>query len=325
MQSFRQKLLVLALVSSLAASAWACQVPVFRYALERWTADKYEVVILHDEPLTAEIQAQLQDLQTERTRQLSNVEVRVFEASQLRDPRLKELWQQRTDTTRPLMVALYPRNAMEVPDRLLSVQPLTDSTLAELISSPARREIARRLSAGESAVWVFVPSGHASKDEQALKELKQQILHNQQQLTLPSAEELEIDPKVLASNKLPLKIGFSVITVERTDPQEKFLVQALDRSEVELPSSEPMAFPVFGRGRVLYALVGKGIMPATIDAACSFMTGPCSCQVKNQNPGFDLLLSHDWEQAVAGSMISVPIPDETTEPRLLAIPPGRKR
>jgi hypothetical protein len=325
MQSFRQKLLVLSILSGLAASAWACQVPVFRYALERWTADKYEVVILHDAPLSAEIKAQLEGLQNDHARQISNVEVRLFEASQLRDPRLKELWQQRTDTTRPLMVVLYPRNAMEVPDRLLSAQPLTDSALDELVSSPARREIARRLSAGESAVWLFVASGHAPQDEQALKELSQQILRNQQQLTLPSAEELEIDPQVLASNKLPLKIAFSVIKVERTDPAEKLLVQALDRSEVDLPSSEPMAFPVFGRGRVLYALVGKGIMPATIDAACTFMTGPCSCQVKNQNPGFDLLLSHDWEQAVAGSMISDPIPDEKTEPQLLAIPPGRRK
>ena len=32
--------------------ALACQVPVFRYALERWSADKFEVVILHDSPFS---------------------------------------------------------------------------------------------------------------------------------------------------------------------------------------------------------------------------------------------------------------------------------
>ncbi|TWW12353.1 hypothetical protein E3A20_01920, partial [Planctomyces bekefii] len=35
-----------------------------------------------------------------------------------------------------------------------------------------------------------------------------------------------------------------------------------------------------GRGRVLYALVGDGIAEGTIAAACDFLTGPCSCQVK---------------------------------------------
>ena len=84
-----------------------------------------------------------------------------------------------------------------------------------------------------------------------------------------------------------------------------------------------MGFSVFGRGRVLYALVGKGIMPETIDTACAFMVGPCSCQVKNQNPGFDLLLSHDWESVTAGSMISDALPEETATPKLLTIPPGR--
>ena len=29
----------------------ACSVPVFRYALERWPPDAYEVLILHDGPL----------------------------------------------------------------------------------------------------------------------------------------------------------------------------------------------------------------------------------------------------------------------------------
>ncbi|MDE2714511.1 MAG: hypothetical protein OSB74_09135, partial [Verrucomicrobiota bacterium] len=59
---------------------------------------------------------------------------------------------------------------------------------------------------------------------------------------------------------------------------------------------EPMAFPVFGRGRALNALVGKGINADMIDEASAFLSGPCSCQVKRQNPGFDLLTSVNWDQ-----------------------------
>ena len=32
-------------------AVFACNVPVFRYALERWPADLYELVILNDGPL----------------------------------------------------------------------------------------------------------------------------------------------------------------------------------------------------------------------------------------------------------------------------------
>ncbi|MFT5104551.1 MAG: hypothetical protein ACI9UA_000166, partial [Pseudoalteromonas tetraodonis] len=31
---------------------------------------------------------------------------------------------------------------------------------------------------------------------------------------------------------------------------------------------------------------------------CFFLTGACSCQVKAQNPGWDLLLSADWEKGL---------------------------
>ncbi len=35
-------------------SVCACNVPVFRYALERWPADNYEVVVFHRGPLASE-------------------------------------------------------------------------------------------------------------------------------------------------------------------------------------------------------------------------------------------------------------------------------
>ena len=59
--------------------------------------------------------------------------------------------------------------------------------------------------------------------------------------------------------------------------------------------NEPMAFPIFGQGRVLYALVGKGIKVETVDRAAQFLIGSCSCQVKEQNPGVDLVMATDWK------------------------------
>jgi hypothetical protein len=59
-----------------------------------------------------------------------------------------------------------------------------------------------------------------------------------------------------------------------------------------------MAFPIFGRGRALYALVGNGIAPDLIEEASQFLCGACQCTVKRENPGVDLLMHVAWDQLV---------------------------
>lgn len=301
----------------------ACEVPVFRYALERWPADKYQVIVLSSGGLDAASQTSLQRLQSAEAEHGANFEVATADVATIRDERLLELWQQHQPKDSPLMIVLYPPTAEQVPDRVIEAGELSNKAVDRLLHSPARKEVARRLSSGQTAVWIFVPSGDADKDDLALRTLEQRLAANQQNLTVPTAEVLEIEPARLENNKIPLRIEFSIVKLDRKDPKEAFVLAALANSEAELSQTEPQAFPVFGRGRVLYGLVGRGIMTATIDTACKFMAGPCSCQVKNLNPGFDLLLSHDWEDAVAGSMISDALPDESSEPVLLTIPPGR--
>jgi hypothetical protein len=65
---------------------------------------------------------------------------------------------------------------------------------------------------------------------------------------------------------------------------------------------EPMAFLIFGQGRVLWGLVGKGINAENVQEACSLMTAPCSCQIKSMNPGTDLLTSTDWYGFLEGRL-----------------------
>jgi len=123
-----------------------------------------------------------------------------------------------------------------------------------------------------------------------------------------------------------------MLRLARDDRSEEVLVRMLLHSEDDLnETKEPMAFPIYGRGRVLYALVGKGINDETVDDACSFLTGPCSCIIKEQNPGLDLLLSVDWERLVNPIMTAgLEMPELTGAPsRSGAAPlkasPGRER
>jgi hypothetical protein len=107
-----------------------------------------------------------------------------------------------------------------------------------------------------------------------------------------------------ATSSVNLKVAFSIVRVSRDDPNERAFVSMLLKSEPDLEDfSMPMAFPVFGRGRALYALVGKGINADTIHEACEFLIGACSCQVKDLNPGVDLLMAVAWEDLIEGRAV----------------------
>jgi hypothetical protein len=96
-----------------------------------------------------------------------------------------------------------------------------------------------------------------------------------------------------------LRLAFSILRLSREAPGENVFIDMLLATEPDLATlGEPIVFPVFGRGRVLYALAGGGIRSETIDEAAQFLIGRCSCQVKEENPGADLLVSADWEAMV---------------------------
>lgn len=348
MMNWKRRVLLLGLVPMLVLTSalFACQVPVFRFALERWQPDRYQLVVLSAGELSPTHTALLESLfqrdaavevRTSVDSESSNggvvpvaqatsgVAVRRIDITATDDPMLGELWKRHANQGAPVLLALYPVSYQVDAGQVAHACELTAQGVAQVIDSPKRRELAKRLSAGHSAVWILLESGDQTKDDAAAKALETQLRLDTQWLALPTPEELEIKPEVLANAKIQLRIEFSVLRIRRDDPQELFLVDCLLNSEPDLRSfDEPLAFPVFGRGRVLYALVGKGISSNTIRAASSFMVGPCSCQVKEQNPGFDLLLQCDWKAAIGETFISSPLPEVgQAEPRLLKIPPGR--
>ncbi|MCG8648847.1 MAG: hypothetical protein MI861_03390 [Pirellulales bacterium] len=320
----------LALVLVTTTAAIACQVPVFRYALERWAADRYEVVILHQGPLSESERVRISKLRRSNHQSpiSANFEIVSADVKEIDYEAMRNLWKKhRTrDNHQPLMVTLYPRNAQEVPDRVASVSEFTDQATSRLIDSPVRQEIVKRLVDGDSAVWIFVPSGNVNEDAAALERLTKEVEKNQKQLKLPPQEEIEADEFLSEETKIELRLSFSIVTLQRDDPKERFLLDLLLESEPDLRSlDQPMAFPVLGRGRVLYALVGRGIFEDTIAMASTFIVGPCSCQVKEQNPGFDLLMAVDWDEKVGVKTLSKPPRDRSSEPELLVIPPGSKK
>ena len=306
-----------------ASVVWACQVPVFRYALERWTPERYPVVVITKEALSEnERQKWLGDY---ASRLDSQVQIQWKNSSELASVEERDVWKRFAENDIGVVMTYYPEKS-DMRGTVAHATKLDVGSFETMLTSPARQEIAKRLSAGESAVWVLLRSGNAAADMAAQNAIETQLALDEEWLKLPSAEEMEIKPEILSSVSIKLKVDFSVLSISREDPKEKFLVDCLLNSESDLQAfPEPIAFPVFGRGLVLYALVGKGINSDTVRAASSFICGPCSCQVKEQNPGFDLLLEHDWSNSLGSVFISQPIPGVGSQPKLLQIPPGRKK
>jgi hypothetical protein len=60
-------------------------------------------------------------------------------------------------------------------------------------------------------------------------------------------------------------------------------------------ADQPMVFFFYGRGRAMWPFVGKGITADNLAGETQFLAGPCSCTVRDQNPGLDQLMRWDWD------------------------------
>jgi len=61
----RTAIMLMVLFVLVPSSAFACSVPVFRYAMERWPADYYEAVLIHRGQMTEDDKQLLNELRQE--------------------------------------------------------------------------------------------------------------------------------------------------------------------------------------------------------------------------------------------------------------------
>ena len=281
-------------------SVFACDLPVFRWALENWAASPYEIIVYHEGTLAAEQQQLIVHLRNGTTKEggLGNATITLVDITQAMDPFFEDLWKNQKSPEVPWMVVRYPHSPPN-PACVWS-GALSAKHIAALLDSPARREIAKRLGNKNTAVWVFLKTGDVKRDAGRLETLEQTL----QAMT----KTIEIKPLDIETNEdakpVPWDLKFSVLPIDRNDPAEQPFIQMLLKSEGDLSDIDaPMAFPIFARGRALYALTGDGISARMIEEACLYIAGRCTCEVKDRNPGIDLLMSTNWDKVVGKSMM----------------------
>jgi hypothetical protein len=283
----------------------ACDIPVFRYALENWPADPYRILVFYQQDLPPASRILLDSLRHSSVEGAANLALTTVDLSTPLEPPLRQLWDAQSNPIFPWIIATYPGASLSAPP--VWSGPLTSSTVSELLDSPLRSECGRRLLQGETAVWILLESGRGQIDDAAAERLATHLAATERDLMRDTLYVEPEDPE--AASRSALQPSFSLLRLSRADPAERILVAMLLNSEWDLHLADlPIAFPVFGRGRILYALVGDGISADNIHQACAFLVGDCSCQIKDQNPGTDLLTSIDWERHLADLPGGTPLP-----------------
>ena len=276
-------------------AAPACNVPVFRYALEQWAPDKFVVVVFHREPFTAGQQALINNARKSAKENRANLLVMDADVSKEMPAPVRALWAAQSQPELPCLTVCYPPQA-GIASSVWS-GPLMDEVFQNLTDSPARQGIVKCLAKGDTAVFLLLESGDRQADDAVASTVEMESRKLEQSLKLPEAAA--DDP--LINGKIPLKIAFSTVRVARSDPAERMLVSQLVNWDPNLRKlTKPMLFPIFGRGRFLPPAVGDEIRGNVLESIGRMLTGPCSCEIKDMNAGCDLLIAANWDGFFAG-------------------------
>lgn len=156
------------------------------------------------------------------------------------------------------------------------------SELERLSVSPLREKIAGEIMAGKLCVMLYLKTGIPEKDDPALQIIKR---------TVTASPFREIIP---------------IIEIERKSIEEKHFVSMLLNVESDLKDiNEPMLFGIFARFKALEPLVAKGISEENINLMIDFLTADCSCLIKDNMPGTDILYTNNWENPLPALVNSI--------------------
>ena len=155
--------------------------------------------------------------------------------------------------------------------RFFSEYKMVDD-LKGLTSSPMREKVAAELMAGKLCVMLYLKTDNKEKDDRGLN-------------TLYSAIESSPFGKII-----------TVVELSRNSREEHHFASLLLNVEDDLKYiSEPMLFGIFGRFKALEPLLGRGISEENINLMIDFFTAECSCLIKDDLPGTDILSLDQWE------------------------------
>ncbi|MBC8217670.1 MAG: hypothetical protein H8E73_04335, partial [Planctomycetes bacterium] len=283
MKDLRTKLILMGLLALLPAYVYACSTPVFRYALERWPADFYDGVLVHRGPIAEGHPAA--KLFEGETAEFLNLRLSRMDLDSAAEEDVKNLLGDKVPEKLPALVLWYPwQKGRAAP---FWTGEFTPETVAVLIQSATREEVAKRLTEGQAGVWIFVESGDKAKDKAALELLKKE-------LETVTKELMEFAPPVEEADTPGISFEFSTVSLSRTDPNERALL-----SIIMLGGAT--AQTLTGGGAVF-----NNVTVTNNSAAVTFAGGLTSTVFVCQTPGAALTFEKDAVFACANLTLTAP-------------------
>jgi hypothetical protein len=278
------------LAALLPAQAQACTIPVFRYALEKWDLTRYDILVYQRGPRPAKLQATLKAWDDAPNK--ANLDITTIDLDGKVAPKLLKLWQREgRNAETPWMLVRY--HDAEADAASAWSGPCSAANLKHLADSPMRQALRAHLTRGSSCVFVLLTSDDAEKDETIRAQLQKNLAALEKKIKLPVQAETDLAKLRLP---LPIKVSLPLLVLDRGKPDEAAFVKLLLATEAGLDQTKgPIVFPIFGRGRVLCSLAGAEIEDK-LSFVTEFLCAGCSCDVKNLNPGIDMLMLANWNE-----------------------------
>jgi hypothetical protein len=146
------------------------------------------------------------------------------------------------------------------------------SAMKNIAVSPLREKIAAEIMAGKLCVMLFLKTDDPSKDDRRREIIQRKVKES------------------------PFREVITIVELSRNNTGESDFVSMLLNVEDDLKGiKEPMLFGIFGRFRALEPLVAGGITDENVGYMIEFLTADCSCLIKDDLPGADILFSGKWE------------------------------
>ncbi len=276
----KRALLLCSLIAVILSTATgnACDVPVHRYILQRWEREDYQAYYFYrseENRADREVNQFLEDAASSFGSHV-NLAFRVADVEKpAANPFFAEdqkVWDEHRIEKLPSHLVLSPRGMP------LFLGRLDLASARAMIQSPLRTGIARELSGGKGGLLLLLTGDNKAKNSSAEKDIRW-VLER-------------------AKKQHGLDVGF--LHVSRSDPAEEWLVRFLMGAvDSQIAPDQCAIFGICGRGRVLTAHVGQETTRRNIVESVRIMNGDCSCDLRAESPGMDLLMDWDWEAAIA--------------------------
>ncbi len=320
------KLAVIMFIFSL--EAVACVTPVYRYSLEEWFCDNYRVTVFYSpgsltahterlEPMVEATSISYGDWPTElkikpeKESVKANLSMRFINIDDEMSVADAEMWKAQRDSEVPWVVIRYPSSSRM--KHSVWSGPLSYFRIGEsLIDSPARQKINKSLIDGETAMWVLIESDDKKANKKATETILKGIQTSVKTLKLPAAVYAKDENTLSGTTASEWKVSFDTLSLSHNDKKEIPFITMMLKSQPSLLKKlkEPIAFVFYGRCRILKGIPASELTEKSVVEANSFLLDSCQCEVKEQNPGSDMLIKYDWSDfnTKIAKMKSVRIP-----------------